>query len=67
MTTQHSENSTLKRNMRKALLNLGLRHSGDMLDLIEEFQNMLQDEPIIVPSQAFISPRLLEQLLKPKT
>jgi hypothetical protein len=53
--------------MRKVLLNLGLRHSGDMLDLIEEFQNMLQEEPIRVPSQAFISPRLLEQLLKPKT
>jgi hypothetical protein len=53
--------------MRKVLLNLGLRHSGDMLDLIEEFQNMLQDEPIRVPSQAFINPRLFEQLLKPKT
>jgi hypothetical protein len=53
--------------MRKALLNLGLRHSGDMLDLIEEFHNLLQDEPIRVPSQAFINPRLFEQLLKPKT
>jgi hypothetical protein len=67
MTTQHSEDITLRRYMRKVLLNLGLRNSSGVLDMIEEFEDMLEDEPIRVPSQAFINPRLFEQLLKPRT
>lgn len=67
MTTQHSEDLILRRGMRKVLLNLGLRDSSEILDMIEEFEDMLENEQYYAPTHIFANPRVFEQLLKPKT